>query len=169
MISLIVAKADNQVIGCDNQLPWHLPDDLKHFKKTTLGKPIIMGRKTFESLGRVLPGRPHVVISRNGQYELPEGDCHLVASLEAGIRLAEELSDDAVIIGGAEIYQQALEFVDVLYITEVHLKPEGDATFPKLNLSIWKEVFREDHTGDIDFSFVQYQRVTPLAKNNNNV
>ena len=164
MISLIVAKADNNVIGHNNQLPWHLPADLKHFKARTLGKPIIMGRKTFESLGRVLPGRPHVVISRN-ELQLP-GNCYPVLSLEAAIAQAQQLtgaaSDEVVVIGGAEIYRQALPLVDTLYVTEVHLAPQGDAFFPPLDLAVWQETAREDVPAGADsaiaYSIVTYQR-----------
>lgn len=164
MISLIVAKADNNVIGHNNQLPWHLPADLKHFKARTLGKPIIMGRKTFESLGRVLPGRPHVVISRN-ELKLPER-CYPVLSLEAAIAQAQQLtgaaSDEVVVIGGAEIYRQALPLVDTLYVTEVHLAPQGDAFFPPLDLAVWQETAREDVPAGADsaiaYSIVTYQR-----------
>lgn len=164
MISLIVAKADNNVIGHNNQLPWHLPADLKHFKARTLGKPIIMGRKTFESLGRVLPGRPHVVISRN-ELKLPE-NCYPALSLEAAIAQAQQLtgaaSDEVVVIGGAEIYRQALPLVDTLYVTEVHLAPQGDAFFPPLDLAVWQETAREDVPAGADsaiaYSIVTYQR-----------
>lgn len=164
MISLIVAKADNNVIGHNNQLPWHLSADLKHFKARTLGKPIIMGRKTFESLGRVLPGRPHVVISRTA-LQLPD-NCYPVHSLEAAIAQAQQLtgsaSDEVVVIGGAEIYRQALPLVDILYVTEVHLAPQGDAFFPPLDPAVWQETAREDVPAGADsaiaYSIVTYQR-----------
>ena len=164
MISLIVAKADNNVIGHNNQLPWHLPADLKHFKARTLGKPIIMGRKTFESLGRVLPGRPHVIISRNNMT-LPD-QCHLTHSLPDALAQAQRLtgssSNEVVVIGGAEIYRQALPLVDTLYVTEVHLSPEGDAFFPPLDETQWQETERQDVPAGADsaiaFSIVTYQR-----------
>jgi len=161
MLSLIVAKADNGVIGRDNQLPWYLPADLKHFKARTMGKPIVMGRKTFDSLGRVLPGRPHVVITRDLHLQLPE-NCYRVKSLADAIaqgqQLTTEQEPEVVIIGGAQIYNQALGCVDRLYVTEVHQEPEGDAQFPEIDLNQWKEVEREDHSGDIDYSFVTYQK-----------
>lgn len=162
MISLIVAKADNGVIGRDNKMPWHIPAELQYFKARTLGKPIIMGRKTFASLGRVLPGRPHVVISRSAQ-SLPE-QCYGVTSLEEAIATAQSLTegDEVVVIGGAEIYRQALPLVDRLYITEVHLTPEGDTFFPELNPDDWQETDREDVSvsaaSAIAYSIVTYQR-----------
>lgn len=162
MISLIVAKADNGVIGCDNKMPWHIPAELQHFKQRTMGKPIIMGRKTFDSLGRVLPGRPHVVISRQ-TLQLPE-QCYGVQSLQAAIDVAQTLTDqpEVVIIGGAEIYRQALPLVDTLYVTEVHLDPEGDTFFPELNLGQWQVLEKQDVPVSADsaiaYSIVTYQR-----------
>lgn len=164
MISLIVAKADNGVIGAGNKMPWHIPSELAHFKKRTLGKPIIMGRKTFESLGRVLPGRPHVVISRRA-LTLPE-NCYSVSSLESAIERAQSLNaspdDEVVVIGGAYIYRQALPLVDTLYVTEVHLAPDGDAFFPPLDLNQWQETERTDVPAGTDsaiaYSIVTYQR-----------
>lgn len=164
MISLIVAKADNGVIGAGNKMPWHIPSELAHFKKRTLGKPIIMGRKTFESLGRVLPGRPHVVISRQ-TLQLPE-NCYSVNSLESAIERAQSLNaspdDEVVVIGGADIYRQALPLVDTLYVTEVHLAPDGDAFFPPLDLNQWQETERTDVPAGTDsaiaYSIVTYQR-----------
>ena len=162
MISLIVAKADNGVIGLDNKMPWHIPAELKYFKARTMGKPIIMGRKTFDSLGRVLPGRPHVVISRSA-LSLPE-NCYAVNSLDEAIEQAQGLAEheEVVVIGGAEIYRQALPLVDRLYITEVHLSPQGDTYFPELNPGDWQEIEREDVPADADsaiaYSIVTYQR-----------
>lgn len=162
MLSLIVAMADNRVIGRDNRLPWHLPADLKHFKERTMNKPIIMGRKTFESLPKVLPGRQHIVISRNSEYPLPE-NCYLAHDLVAAVRQAEALSDnengEAVVIGGGEIYRQALDLVDVLYVTEVHTQVEGDARFPEIDKAIWRQAERADHEGDLPYSFVTYTRI----------
>ena len=161
MLSLIVAKADNGVIGVNNQLPWHLSEDLKNFKARTLAKPIIMGRKTFESLPGVLPGRPHIIISRNSQYDLPD-NCHLATDLEEAIAMAESLqvpdAKETVVIGGGEIYKVALEKVSRLYITEVHQRVEGDAFFPDIDPQKWREVERQDFKGDIDYSFVVYER-----------
>lgn len=167
MISLIVAKADNNVIGNGNKMPWHIPSELAHFKRRTLGKPIIMGRKTFESLGRVLPGRPHVVISRQA-LDLPD-NCYAVQSLPQAFEQARALltdgNDEIVVIGGAEIYRQALPLVDTLYVTEVHLTPEGDAFFPELDNHAWQETERADVAADtasaIAYSIVTYQRKRP--------
>lgn len=164
MISLIVAKADNDVIGAGNKMPWHIPSELAHFKRRTMGKPMIMGRKTFESLGRVLPGRPHVVISRQ-ILQLPD-NCHLAHSLDEAIRCARGLTapgdDEVVVIGGADIYRQALPLVDTLYLTEVHLAPEGDAFFPPLDRNQWQETERIDVPAGTDsaiaYSIVTYQR-----------
>ncbi|PIE41429.1 MAG: dihydrofolate reductase [Gammaproteobacteria bacterium] len=163
MLSLIVAMADNGVIGRNNQMPWHIPEDFKYFKRRTMGKPIIMGRKTFESLGRVLPGRPHVVISRNADYPLPE-NCYLAGDLKQGVAIASSLltenQQEAVIIGGSQIYKEAIALVDTLYITEVHLNPEGDAFFPAIDLTVWQETERTELPGKIKGSFVTYIRRT---------
>lgn len=161
MLSLMVAMADNGVIGQDNQLPWHLSADLKKFKERTMGKPIIMGRKTFESLPKVLPGRPHIVISRQSDYQLPE-NCYLVNTLEEAVAKAQSLltadNQEAVVIGGGEIYKAALDVVDTLYITEVHLTVAGDAYFPPIDKTQWQEIERADYTDDINYSFVTYTR-----------
>ncbi|MDX1694247.1 MAG: dihydrofolate reductase [Ketobacteraceae bacterium] len=161
MLSLMVAKADNGVIGRNNRLPWHLSEDLKNFKTRTMNKPLIMGRKTFESLPGVLPGRPHIVISRQQDYELPER-CYLVASLDQAIAKAQEFFNEevqeAVVIGGGEIYRAALPRVDVLYVTEVHTQVEGDAFFPAIDPEIWHEEERQDFSGALEFSFVTYRR-----------
>lgn len=164
MISLIVAKADNDVIGAGNKMPWHIPSELAHFKQRTMGKPMIMGRKTFESLGRVLPGRPHVVISRQS-LQLPE-NCYPVHSLDEAIARARSLNaapdDEVVVIGGAEIYRQVLPLADTLYVTEVHLSPQGDTFFPALDVNEWQETERTDVEAGTDsaiaYSIVTYQR-----------
>jgi len=163
MIALIVAKAENGVIGRNNQMPWRIPAELQYFKLRTMGKPMIMGRKTFESLGRVLPGRPHIVISRD-QRPLPD-NCYLVHSWEAALSTAEELAEggEVIVIGGAQVYQQALPLADTLYITEVHLRPDGDTYFPTINPQHWQEVEREEHPVDADsaiaYSIVTLQRI----------
>jgi len=157
-VSLIVAMAENRAIGVANDLPWHLPADLKYFKATTLGKPIIMGRKTFDSIGRALPGRQNIVVTRNQKWE--HDDVDVVPSLEAAIAAAGE-ADEVMITGGAQIYAQALELVDRMYITEVALTLEGDAYFPKFDVSAWREVSREAHSavgGRPAYSFVVYER-----------
>lgn len=171
-LSLIVARADNGVIGADNRMPWHIPAELAWFKEHTMGKPMIMGRKTFESLGRVLPGRPHVVISRQA-LTLPER-CYPVPSVAAAISTAAELvsSDQAspkqdshnqeiMVIGGAEIYRQTLPLAQRLYLTEVHLEPEGDTYFPEFEPADWVELERHQRPAAAEapaYSLVIYQR-----------
>lgn len=158
--AIVAAMAENGVIGKDNQLPWHLPADLQHFKKLTLGCAVIMGRKTFMSLPRPLPDRLNIIVSRNSDYKVEQ--CPVVTSLAAAIRLAEEKALPAMIIGGGEIFSQALEFVDELYLTLVHAKIAGDITFPLIDYDLWQEVDREDHQADeknpYAYSFIQYQR-----------
>jgi len=146
-ISLVWAMAQNRVIGRNNQLPWYLPEDLKYFKRITLGKPVIMGRKTFDSIGKPLPGRTNIVVTRNRDWSF-EG-VRTVDSLEAARELCENLAivdgtEEAMIIGGAEIYRQAMPLADRLYLTEVHADVEGDATFPEFDRSQWQEIARED-------------------------
>ena len=165
MLSLIVAKAANGCIGRDNKLPWYLPGDLKYFKQATFGKPIIMGRKTWESLKGPLPGRANIVISRQAGY-VAEG-AQVVPDLDAAIRLAESIAlingvDEVVVIGGAQIYAEALPRADVLYITEIHADVEGDAYFPDYDTALWREAGRQDFKAEgpnpYDYSFVVYQR-----------
>ncbi len=164
-ISLIVAYADNRVIGKDNQLPWHLPEDLKHFKAVTLGKPIIMGRKTWESLGRPLPKRMNIVITRNDNYQA-EG-ATVVDSLETAIAVAifqaqRDGVNEVMVIGGATIYQQALDIVDRLYITQVHLNPDGDAYFPELVEDEWQVTEHQACQAEngTAYSLVVYERMS---------
>lgn len=165
-LAAIVAQAENRVIGNQNRLPWHLPEDLKYFKSVTLGKPVIMGRKTFESIGRPLPGRPNIVVSRDQSYQ-PDG-VDVVHSLEAAIERAEQLllingGDEALLIGGAELYKQALDRVQRLYLTQVHAEVEGDAWFPALDAGQWRTLGREDHAASgcnpFDYSFIVLERV----------
>ncbi len=160
-LSIIVAVADNGVIGRDGDLPWRLSADLKRFKALTMGHHLLMGRKTFESIGTVLPGRTSVVISR-GQPDLPAG-VELAHSLEQAVELARAHGDDEPFIaGGAEIYAQALPAADRLYLTRVHADCEGDALFPSWQEAAWQEVFREDHPADDrnahPYSFLIYDR-----------
>lgn len=168
-LSLIVALAQNHVIGIDNKLPWYLPNDLKYFKQVTMGKTIIMGRKTYESIGKPLPGRTNIVITRQADYRPPNANdsVRVVASLEAARELAASLAlingqNEALIIGGAEIYTQALPLVDRMYLTEVHAEVDGDAYFPAFDRSQWQAVAREDFSAEggnpYDYSFVVYER-----------
>ena len=165
--ALIVAMARNRVIGRNNALPWYLPGDLRYFKQATMGKPIIMGRKTWDSIGRPLPGRLNVVISRNADWPAPEG-VRTALSLEAALVQAEaqaelEGGDEVMIIGGGQIYAEALPQVDRMYITQVHAEVDGDAYFPEVNWDEWEEIGREDFSASdnnpYDYSFVVYQRL----------
>lgn len=159
-LSIIVAMAKNHMIGKDNKMPWHLPDDLKYFKAQTLNKPVIMGRKTFESLGsRPLPNRPNLVISRNADYVA--GGAQVFGSVEAALASVNDHAE-VMIIGGAQIYAQWLDRVDQLLITEVDASPEGDAFFPPIDHQAWLEVSRQHHGADekhrYAFDFVCYQK-----------
>ncbi|PWK27955.1 dihydrofolate reductase [Arcicella aurantiaca] len=160
-LSLIVAVAENHVIGNNNQLIWHLPNDLKQFRRLTTGHCIIMGRKTFDSIGKPLPNRTSVIISRNPDFKI-EG-CITVDSLENAIIEAQKIeNEEAFIIGGAEIYRLSLPLVDKIYLTEVHHSFEGDTVFPEIDKSIWQETHREDFTTDekhqYPYSFVELSR-----------
>lgn len=159
-ISIVVAMAANGVIGRDNQLPWHLPADLQHFRKTTMGKPILMGRKTYESIGRPLPGRTNIVITRDAGYAAD--GCVIVHSIEAAMQAAGE-QEEIMVIGGAEFYRQALPYTDTIYLTRIHEDFEGDTFFPELVDSEWREVERTDCKADAKnphrYSFVRLDRV----------
>ncbi len=142
-LSLIAALGENRVIGVDNSMPWHLPGDFKYFKATTLGKPIIMGRKTWDSLGRPLPGRLNIVVSRQADLRLEGAEVY--SSLEAAVVRAQEWAieqgvDEVMLIGGAQLYAQGMEQADRLYLTRVALSPQGDAWFPEFDLGQWKLV-----------------------------
>ncbi len=145
--SLIVAMGKNRVIGVGNELPWHLPADLKYFKAITMGKPIIMGRKTFESIGRPLPGRQNIVITRNEDWYYDSVEC--ASSIEEAQTLAVGVNE-IMIIGGAQIYEAALSFCDRLYITEVDIDKQGDAYFPDIDRANWIENSRESHAATRD-------------------
>ncbi|MCH4868103.1 dihydrofolate reductase [Pseudomonas sp. TMW22089] len=166
-LSLIAALGENRVIGVDNSMPWHLPADFKYFKATTLGKPIIMGRKTWDSLGRPLPGRLNLVVSRQTGLQL-EG-AEVFASLEAAVERAEEWAKEQgvgvgelMLIGGAQLYSQGLADADRLYLTRVGLSPEGDAWFPEFDQAQWKLVSNEPHPPVDDkpaFSFEVWEKI----------
>lgn len=164
MLTIVVAAADNGVIGIDNRLPWSLPADLARFKALTMGKPIIMGRKTFESLGRVLPGRPHVVISRQAGLSLPDR-CHRAGSLDEAIDIARTVADasgELMVIGGGDIYAQALAIADCVQLTRVHLTPEGDTFFPVLGAE-WQQTAAEHLPGEPACTFMTYKRCPQAA------
>ena len=163
-IAAIVAAADNDVIGRDNALPWNLPADLAHFKRVTMGKPILMGRRTYESIGRPLPGRTNIVITRDPNFSA--AGVKIVHSVDEALELAEDIalidgSEELMVIGGAEIYALALPKVVRLYLTRVHSSPQGDAYLPRLDWSDWDIVEREhleaagDHPG---CTFLTYAR-----------
>ena len=159
MISLIAALADNGVIGRDNGLPWHIPEDLKHFKTLTLGKPVIMGRKTFESIGKPLKGRSNIIVSRNKNL-LIEG-AEVVASLEEAMARAKEFGQEIMIIGGAQVYAEALPKAERLYLTFVHTKAEGDTFFPDFATADWVELERSKFfsaKANLEASFVILER-----------
>lgn len=169
-VAMIAALAANRAIGVGNRLPWYLPADLKHFKRMTQGKPLIMGRKTFESIGRALPGRLNVVVTRDARYlDHDQGRkkgirvCH---SLASALRLADSQAlidgaDEIMVMGGGEIYSLALPIADRLYLTEVSIDVDGDAYFPTFEDSEWREIERIDgeaHAGEPAYAFVQYRR-----------
>ena len=165
LLAVIVAAAENGVIGADNDLPWHLPEDLRYFKRVTMGKPIVMGRKTFESIGRPLPGRTNIVISRNPAFTA-EG-ITVVASLEDGLARAAAVAaaqgaQEVMVIGGAQVYQRVLELAQRLYLTRVHANVEGNAYLPDILWDNWVERSRERHLASAenpyDYSFVVYDR-----------
>jgi dihydrofolate reductase len=149
-ISLIAALADNRVIGIDNRLPWNLPADMQWFRRHTLGKPVLMGRKTFDSIGKPLPKRRNIVVSREPGLAI-EG-CELADSIDAALALCAAEAE-VMIIGGASFYAQTLARADRLYLTRVHTEPEGDAWFPEIDLNQWREVERIDHPADAANAF----------------
>jgi len=156
-LSLIVAIAQNRVIGANNALPWHLPEDLKRFRALTTGHHIIMGRKTYDSLNRLLPNRTTVIVTRNQDYKVPGA---LIAhSLAEAITQATN-DDEVFLIGGAELYHDGLKVADKLYLTEIEASFEGDAFFPEINLALWSEIAREKHMSEqgLPFSYITYQR-----------
>jgi len=154
-LCIIVARAKNGVIGIENELPWKLPEDLKHFKQTTMGHPIIMGRNTWESLGKALPGRRNIVVSRTPRFQAE--DAEVFSSLDDAIDACHG-APLVFIIGGAQIYDQAMAYADRLIVTEVDLEVVGDAHFPEIDPEMWEEVSRETHhNGEIGYAFVNYK------------
>lgn len=158
MLTIIAAAAENNALGKDNQLLWHLPEDFKRFKTLTSGHYIIMGRKTFESFPKPLPNRTHIIITRQPNYQAPEG-CIVVTSLEKAMELCPK-NEEAFVIGGGEIYQQALDVVDKIDVTRVHTTLDADTFFPTIDPTLWKMVFEEFHPKDdkhaFDFTFLTY-------------
>jgi len=147
IVSAIVASAKNNVIGKDNDIPWYLPADLKYFKKTTIHHHIIMGRKCFQSIGKPLPKRPNIVITRNPFFVA--SNCIIVSSVEDALQLAHDNGEEeAFIIGGGQIYELSQSLWDRIYLTEVDLEVDGDVFFPEINPNIWTEVSCESHDPD---------------------
>lgn len=158
-ISLIVAMAKNRVIGTDNQLPWHLPADLRHFKSLTLGKPIVMGRKTYESIGKPLPGRTNIILTQQPNYHA-EG-CLVVHSIDAVLSAAND-TVELMIIGGSTIYAEFLPLAQKIYLTEIDAEIVGDAYFPELTSTEWQKIAHENYQADeknaYNYSFVTLER-----------
>ncbi|MCQ6275156.1 dihydrofolate reductase [Bacillus sp. V3B] len=160
MISYIVAMDKNRVIGKNNQLPWYLPADLQFFKRVTMGHPIIMGRKTYESIGKPLPGRENIIVTRNQEYKV-EG-CTVIHSVEELTKFTEEKQEEVFVIGGAELFQVTFPNVDRLYITMIEHEFEGDTFFPEFNETDWNLISTEkgpkDEKNPYDYSFNIYER-----------
>nr|AIA18192.1 Dihydrofolate reductase [uncultured bacterium]AIA18200.1 Dihydrofolate reductase [uncultured bacterium] len=158
IVSIVVAIAQNNAIGKDNKLLWHLPKDLKHFKEITSGHTIIMGRKTYESVGKPLPNRRNIIITRQN---ITIDGCEVVNSLPDALKLADGVHE-VFIVGGAEIYKQAMQLTDRIYLTIVHENFDGDTYFPEIKEDIWKETEREDHQSDekhaFSYSFITLER-----------
>ena len=159
-LSLIVAASEHNVIGKDNKLPWHLPDDLKRFKALTRGHAVIMGRKTFDSIGHALPERTNIVVSR--QLEVAPAGCELANSLTDALRIAKPTSEEVFVIGGGDIYAQAIDLADRIYLTRVHTTIDGDVFFPEIDPKEWMETERTEHPVDekhqYSCSFITFER-----------
>ncbi len=160
-VILIAAAAENNALGKDNDLLWHLPDDFKRFKSLTTGFPIIMGRKTFESFPKPLPNRTHIIITRDKNYKVLYDECFVVHSLEDALELAENYSDTQFIIGGGEIYALALKFATKIELTRVHTSLHADAFFPEIDTTKWKLINEIYHSKDekhtYDFTYLTYE------------
>ena len=160
VISHLVAMANNRVIGVNNDLPWSLPEDLKHFKEYTLNKPIVMGRKTFESMPRALPNRTNIIITRQSDYQAE--NITVCSSLSEALTIAKD-DPRPFIIGGGEIYDQSMSIADEIELTRVHADFDADTFFPEINPHQWKEVWREEHPADekhaYAFTFLRYQKI----------
>lgn len=162
MLSIVVAKAKNNIIGKDNKLLWHLSDDLKRFRALTEGHTIIMGRKTFESLGRVLPNRKHIVFSNNPDFKVNDENVEVVHSL---LQIQEyiESEEEAFVIGGAMMYNFLMPYVSKMYVTEIEKEFEGDAFFPRIDDKKWKEISREkgpeDGENNFEYNYVIYEKI----------
>ncbi len=162
MLSIIVAVASNNVIGKDNKLLWHLPEDLKRFKTLTTGHTIIMGRKTFEALGHVLPNRKHIVLTHNPDYKVDDENVEIVHSVSEIQKYVDDDNENFV-IGGAIIYRMLMDYCQKMYVTRIAKSFEGDAFFPKIDEAKWKVVSREkgikDENNTLDYEFIDYTRI----------
>ncbi|MCM3209937.1 dihydrofolate reductase [Bacillus licheniformis] len=160
MISLIAAMDRNRLIGKDNDLPWHLPQDLKYFKEVTKGHAVIMGRKTFESIGRPLPHRENIIVTSNKELDIP--NCQVMHSAEEAVRFAKNRNEECFVIGGSTLYTEILPFADKLYVTKIDETFEGDRYFPEFSEAEWKIVSRrkglKDDKNPYDYEFLVYQR-----------
>jgi len=168
-LSVIVAVSSNGVIGCDGGLPWHLPQDMRRFRDLTMGKPLLMGRKTFESIGRPLPGRANIVVTRDPAWSA--AGVRVAHSIDEALAAAAETAraegvGEIMVIGGAQLYADLLPRADRLYLTEVHMQVQGDTRLPPIDWRDWCEVHREDVRAQdgapCDYSFVVYERATPV-------
>ena len=161
MLSIIVAKAKNNTIGKDNKLLWHIPDDLRRFKELTTNHNIIMGRKTFESIGRILPNRKHIIFSQNPDFKIENENIEIVHSMLQIQQYIEDENENFV-IGGAMIYNLLMPYVTKMYVTEIDKDFEGDTVFPRINPDIWQEISREegpkDEKNDFKYEYVVYKR-----------
>ena len=156
IISIIAAMDKNRVIGKDNSLPWKLPEDMKRFKKLTSNKPVIMGRKTFESIGKALPNRKNIIITRDKKYKAQ--GCIVVHSVDEALKAAKE-NEEAMVMGGAQIYKEFLPLANKMYLTFIDKNFEGNAYFPEYSKKEWKEVKREEHKGNgCKYAFVDLER-----------
>ena len=146
IISMIAAMAEDRVIGLDGKMPWHLPADLAHFKRSTMGSPVIMGRKTFDSIGRALPGRRNIVLSRDESLSID--GCDVVQSLDEALQSVTDTIDEVFIIGGQQLYEQALPIANRLYLTHITLKVDGDTRFPDYSVYNWNKINASSHDSD---------------------
>jgi dihydrofolate reductase len=163
LISLLYAMDKNRLIGKDNELPWHLPQDLAYFKRITMGHTIVMGRKTFDSIGKPLPGRENIIITRDKHFSCD--GCRVIHSIDELLDLShKKIEEEIFVIGGAEIFKEILPFSDRLYVTNIHHEFEGDTYFPKTNDTEWKMISKEpgikNDKNPYDFDFVVYEKIT---------
>lgn len=151
---------NNRLIGNKNELPWHLPADLAFFKRTTMGKPIIMGRKTFDSIGKPLPGRQNIIITRDKTFTAQ--GCDIANSIDGALSLVTEGAKEAMLIGGASLYLQTIDQADILYLTQIHHTFQGDTWFPEIDMSHWaeasKDTYQADEKNSYSYSFMKYLR-----------